>query len=75
MSPSTPTRRGRRCPCGGRTRSLVVAVADDGRGGANPRGGSGLVGLTDRVEALRGTLEVTSAGASGTTLRAAFPLG
>ena len=53
---------------------LVVTVADDGRGGANPRGGTGLRGLTDRVEALRGTLDLTSAPRRGTTLRAEFPL-
>ena len=39
---------------------LVVCVADDGRGGANPVRGSGLRGLADRVEALGGTLSVTS---------------
>ena len=53
---------------------LVVTVADDGRGGANPRGGTGLRGLTDRVEALRGTLDITSAAASGTVVRAELPL-
>jgi signal transduction histidine kinase len=53
---------------------LVVTVRDDGRGGANPRGGTGLEGLIDRVEALRGTFDITSGYASGTTLRAEFPL-
>jgi signal transduction histidine kinase len=53
---------------------LVVTVADDGRGGANPGGGTGLRGLTDRIEALRGTLDLTSTPAVGTTLRAEFPL-
>jgi signal transduction histidine kinase len=53
---------------------LVVTVADDGRGGANPGAGTGLRGLTDRVEALRGTLDLTSTPARGTTLRAEFPL-
>jgi signal transduction histidine kinase len=33
-----------------------------------------LRGLTDRVEALRGTLDVTSTPTAGTTLRAEFPL-
>ncbi len=55
--------------------SLVVKVEDDGRGGANPQGGSGLVGLTDRVEALRGTLSISSSWTAGTLLRAEFPLG
>jgi signal transduction histidine kinase len=54
--------------------SLVLEVADDGRGGAVAGGGSGLVGLSDRVEALRGRLEVTSPPGAGTTLRASFPL-
>ena len=35
---------------------LVLEVIDDGRGGAAAGGGSGLIGLSDRVEALRGRL-------------------
>ena len=54
--------------------SLVLEVADDGRGGAVAGGGSGLIGLTDRVEALRGHLRVTSPVGAGTTVRAEFPL-
>jgi signal transduction histidine kinase len=53
---------------------LVLEVADDGRGGAAAGGGSGLVGLKDRVEALRGRLIVTSPLGAGTTVRAEFPL-
>jgi signal transduction histidine kinase len=53
---------------------LVLEVADDGRGGAAAGGGSGLVGLQDRVEALRGRLTVSSPAGAGTTLRAEFPL-
>jgi signal transduction histidine kinase len=52
----------------------VVTIADDGRGGANPRGGTGLVGLVDRVEALRGALDISSSESSGTVVRAHFPL-
>jgi len=52
---------------------LVVQVADDGGGGANPSRGSGLAGLVDRVEAVGGSLAITSTHA-GTTLRAEFPL-
>ena len=52
--------------------SLVVEVADDGVGGADPGGGSGLRGLADRVEALGGRLQVRSA-ATGTSLRAEIP--
>jgi signal transduction histidine kinase len=53
---------------------LVVEVADDGAGGANPVTGSGLRGLTDRIEALGGQLEVSSPPGAGTTLRAEIPL-
>ena len=52
---------------------LVVEVSDDGRGGASPAGGTGLRGLSDRVEAVGGTLSITSTSA-GTTLRAVFPV-
>jgi PAS domain S-box-containing protein len=53
---------------------VVVEVVDDGVGGADPARGSGLRGLADRVEALEGELEVTSAAGSGTTVRAVIPL-
>ena len=42
-------------------RALSVEVADDGAGGADMRGGTGLSGLADRVAALDGELTVTSA--------------
>ncbi len=51
---------------------LVVAVADDGPGGADP-GGSGLTGLRRRVEALDGTLQVVSPRGRGTTVQAQLP--
>ena len=51
----------------------VVEVADDGVGGADLRGGSGLRGLRDRVEALGGELDVESREGAGTTLRARLP--
>jgi PAS domain S-box-containing protein len=51
----------------------VVVVADDGVGGANPRLGSGLHGLTDRVEALEGRLRIHSPPGEGTTIRAEIP--
>jgi signal transduction histidine kinase len=54
--------------------SLQLAIRDDGTGGADPGLGSGLVGLSDRVEALGGTLEATSPTGSGTTLRIEIPL-
>jgi signal transduction histidine kinase len=53
---------------------LVVEVADDGPGGADPEGG-GLTGLRHRVEALDGTLAVTSAPGAGTAIRAELPCG
>ena len=55
--------------------NAVVEVSDDGVGGADLRGGSGLRGLRDRVEALGGTLEVDSREGSGTTLVARLPCG
>ena len=53
---------------------LVVEIADDGVGGANPTGGSGLRGLADRVEALGGRLQVSSAPDAGTVITAELPL-
>jgi signal transduction histidine kinase len=51
---------------------LVVLVADDGPGGADP-GGSGLTGLRHRVEALDGRLHVESRPGAGTVVRAELP--
>jgi signal transduction histidine kinase len=53
---------------------LVVRVADDGAGGADPALGSGLRGLADRVEALGGTLRVDSQTGAGTRLEALLPI-
>jgi PAS domain S-box-containing protein len=53
---------------------LVLAVEDDGAGGANPYPGSGLSGLRDRVAALDGTLTVDSPSGAGTRIRAEIPL-
>lgn len=53
---------------------LVVEVGDDGVGGADPRRGSGLTGLSDRVDALNGTLTLTSVRGAGTTVRITLPL-
>lgn len=52
---------------------LEISIRDDGVGGADPARGSGLIGLTDRVDALGGTIEVTSPAGAGTTLRVALP--
>ena len=54
---------------------LVVEVADDGRGGADPAAGSGLTGLAQRVRALDGTLTVASPPGGPTTIRAEIPCG
>jgi signal transduction histidine kinase len=53
---------------------VVVEVSDDGVGGANLAGGSGLRGLSDRVSALDGRLEVRSPVGEGTRVRAEIPL-
>jgi len=54
--------------------SVRVEVADDGRGGADASRGSGLAGLTDRVEALGGRLRTESPPGRGTRLVAWLPL-
>jgi signal transduction histidine kinase len=53
---------------------LAVSIADDGVGGADPAGGTGLRGLTDRVESLGGTLRVSDRPAGGTLVVAKLPL-
>jgi len=54
---------------------LFVSVTDDGLGDADPTQGSGLRGLTDRIEALGGSLTVTSPPGGPTRLAAELPLG
>jgi signal transduction histidine kinase len=49
---------------------VVVAIADDGVGGASPNRGSGLRGLADRVDALGGRLAVESPRGGGTRVTA-----
>jgi signal transduction histidine kinase len=51
----------------------VVEVCDDGIGGADPGAGSGLRGISERVAALDGDVEVVSPAGAGTTLRARLP--
>ena len=51
----------------------LVEVADDGVGGADDAGGSGLRGLADRVEALGGQLRISSPLGTGTTISAVIP--
>jgi signal transduction histidine kinase len=57
-----------------RGRTLRVAVRDDGDGGADPRRGSGLLGLKDRAEAIGGTLSLESPVGAGTSLQVELPL-
>ena len=52
---------------------LVLAIGDDGHGGAERRPGSGLEGLAQRVEALDGTLDVESPAGGPTTIVARLP--
>jgi signal transduction histidine kinase len=53
---------------------LRVSIRDDGRGGADLGRGSGLIGLTDRVAALDGTMQVTSPIGGGTSLLITMPV-
>ncbi|MCU1427662.1 MAG: two-component system sensor kinase [Actinomycetia bacterium] len=53
---------------------IELAVRDDGVGGADPDQGSGLIGLRDRVEALGGTIEISSSRGNGTTIVAKIPI-
>jgi signal transduction histidine kinase len=54
--------------------TLHVSVRDDGVGGADPSRGSGLLGLIDRVEALGGTIAVTSPPGEGTSMTLELPV-
>ncbi|MFF0474167.1 sensor domain-containing protein [Streptomyces sp. NPDC004284] len=52
---------------------LLLDVEDDGRGGADPAGGSGLTGLADRIAVLDGTLTIMSPPGGPTLLRVEIP--
>ena len=54
---------------------LHLSVRDDGIGGADPDRGSGLIGLTDRVEALGGTIAIVSPVEEGTSMVVELPIG
>jgi signal transduction histidine kinase len=54
--------------------AIRVEVCDDGCGGADPAKGSGLRGLTDRVQALGGQIVIGSTIGKGTRLYAEIPL-
>ena len=51
----------------------VVEITDDGVGGADEAGGTGLQGLADRVAALDGTLRILSPPGAGTVVTADLP--
>jgi signal transduction histidine kinase len=51
-----------------------VEVEDDGKGGADPLKGSGIIGLRDRVEACGGFFQIISPPGEGTRVRATLPL-
>jgi PAS domain S-box-containing protein len=54
--------------------AVRVAIRDDGIGGADATRGSGLIGLSDRVEALDGSIEISSPTGRGTALRVTLPV-
>jgi signal transduction histidine kinase len=53
---------------------LELSIRDNGRGGVDTNRGSGLIGLTDRVDALDGTIEIASPIGEGTALRVMLPV-
>jgi signal transduction histidine kinase/ketosteroid isomerase-like protein len=57
-----------------RNGSVLLSIRDNGVGGANPARGSGLIGLTDRIEALGGTIHLDSPVGAGTHITADLPL-
>ncbi|MCB1026612.1 MAG: sensor domain-containing protein [Microthrixaceae bacterium] len=54
---------------------LTVSVSDDGAGGADTGGGTGLLGLAERVKGLDGRFMVTSPPGGPTVVRADLPVG
>jgi signal transduction histidine kinase len=57
----------------GEPTGVTVRIEDDGVGGADPEGGTGLRGLADRIDALGGTFTVVSPAGGGTQLIATIP--
>ncbi|GII58401.1 hypothetical protein Pth03_67900 [Planotetraspora thailandica] len=52
---------------------LCLSVSDDGIGGADPERGSGLIGLSDRIEALGGHMRILSPQGAGTSMLVIIP--
>ena len=65
---STVTVRG-----GRRDGAIELEIRDHGVGGADPRHGTGLIGLKDRVDTLGGTISFASPAGAGTTIRMKLP--
>jgi signal transduction histidine kinase len=53
--------------------AIELEIRDDGVGGADPRRGTGLIGLKDRVDTLGGTITFASPAGAGTTIRVKLP--
>jgi signal transduction histidine kinase len=54
--------------------AIWLSIRDDGKGGADPGRGSGLLSITDRVEALGGGLQIMSPAGGGTSLLVEVPI-
>jgi signal transduction histidine kinase len=54
--------------------TVRAEIHDDGDGGADPRKGSGIIGLRDRIEAHGGTFHIVSPRGAGTLIRATIPV-
>lgn len=54
---------------------LELVVRDNGRGGASLDGGTGMLGISDRVDAVGGSIGLESPSGAGTTLTVHIPLG
>lgn len=67
--------QGRAGDRGPRHHLLVVEVADDGCGGADPTGGSGLTGPADRVAAVDGRMLLSSPVGGPTLVQVEIPCG
>jgi len=58
----------------GQGENLVLHVADDGAGGADPAGGSGLSGLAQRVRTVDGRIEIASPPGGPTRITVTLPM-